>query len=97
MTLTTKTYEHDTIHVQICSFTGKGGVAEYQLLMSVTDPCLSFCSQLENLQKAYAKAVTEELPTHAMAVFRRYFLSDAANQADLVTEWECENSCLHIH
>ena len=93
MTLTTKTYEHDTINVQICSFTGKGGVAEYQLLMSVTDPCLSFCSQLENLQKAYAKAVTEELPTHAMAVFRRYFLSDAANQADLVTEWECENSC----
>ena len=62
MTLTTKTYEHDTIHVQICSFTGKGGVAEYQLLMSVTDPCLPFRNQLENLQKAYAKAVTEELP-----------------------------------
>ena len=92
MTYTTKTYEQNSIHVQISAFTGKGGVTEYQLLLSVTDPLLPFGTQLEYLQKAYATVKSEELPAQAMAVFRRYFLSDAANQADLVTEWECENA-----
>lgn len=92
MTFTTKTYEHETINVQICSFTGKGGVTEYHILMSVTDPTLPFATQLENLQKVYARLMLKELPKQAVAVFRRYFLSDAANQADLVMEWECENA-----
>lgn len=92
MAFTTKTYEQNTINVQICSFIGKGGVAEYQLLMSVTDPFLPFRAQLQNLQKAYAKIMTEELPAQAVAVFRRYFLSDATNQTDMIMEWECENS-----
>ena len=87
MAFTTKTYEQNTINVQICSFIGKGGVAEYQLLMSVTDPFLPFRAQLQNLQKAYAKIMTEELPAQAVAVFRRYFLSDATNQTDMIMEW----------
>ena len=96
MEFITKIYEHYSINVQVCSFTGRGEVTEYHLLMSVTDPFLSFQTQLENLQKVYAKIKTEELPVNAIAVFRRYFLSDVANQADWVTEWECENSsCLH--
>ena len=92
MTFTTKTYEHNTIQIQLCTFTGTGNVTEYQLLISVTDPALPFREQLENLQKAYAKVVVEELKPTATAVFRRYFLSDAANQADKVMERECENS-----
>ena len=92
MTFKTKTYEHNTVDVQICSFTGKGNQTEYQLLISVTDPTLPFREQLENLQKGYIKAVTEEVSPAATAVFRRYFLSDAANQADSVTELECEHS-----
>lgn len=73
-------------------FKEKEGVTEYQLLVSVTDPCLPFDAQLSNLQKGFLRAVQEELDGNAVAVFRRYFLSDAANQADAVTEWECENS-----
>ena len=96
MEFITKIYEHYSINVQVCSFTGRGEVTEYHLLMSVTDPFLSFQTHLENLQKVYAKIKTEELPVNAIAVFRRYFLSDVANQADWVTEWECENSsCPH--
>ena len=96
MEFITKIYEHYSINVQVCSFTGRGEVTEYHLLMSVTDPFLSFQTQLENLQKVYAKIKTEELPVNAIAVFRRYFLSDVANHADWVTEWECENSsCPH--
>lgn len=92
MTFTTKTYKQNTINVQISLFAGKGGVAEYQLLISVTDPLLSFSTQLEYIQDTYAQIITEELPADTLAVFRRYFLSDAANQADLVMEWECENA-----
>lgn len=92
MTFTTTTYEHNTINAQLSSFNGKGGVTEYQLLISVTDPSLPFATQLENVQKAYAHIMTKELPKQTVAVFRRYFLSDATNQADLVMEWECENS-----
>lgn len=92
MILSTNTYEQNTIQVQISSFTGKGGTTEYQLLLSITDPFLPFRTQLEKIQKTYTKIMTEELPAHTLAVFRRYFLSDAANQADIVMEWEYENT-----
>ncbi|EKN20063.1 hypothetical protein HMPREF1076_00259 [Parabacteroides goldsteinii CL02T12C30] len=90
MTFTTKTYEQNTIYAQICSFEGKGGVTEYHIMFFVTDPSLSFGKQLDSLQKAY-NAVTKKEAGNAVAVFRRYFLSDAANQADGLMERECEN------
>ena len=90
MTFTTKTYEQNTIYAQICSFEGKGGVTEYHIMFSVTDPSLSFGEQLDSLQRAYG-AVTKKEAGNAVAVFRRYFLSDAANQADILMERECEN------
>ena len=34
------------VEVQISSFTGKGGTTEYQVMVSITDPCLSFVEQL---------------------------------------------------
>lgn len=91
MTYKIKTYENDTISVQVSSFEGSGGVTEYQVLMSVTDSFLPFDTQLENLQNAYSRMMTDEFPDTTRAVFRRYFLSDAANQADKVMGWECEN------
>lgn len=92
MTLITKTYPSYGTHVQISSFSTLGGVTEYQLLMSVTDPHLTFGTQFEHLQQTYNRVVSEELEGKPAAVFRRYFLSDAANQTDTVTEWECENA-----
>ena len=41
----TKTYEQNFIYAQICSFEGKGGVTEYHIMFSVTDPSLSFGEQ----------------------------------------------------
>lgn len=88
---TKKFYSENTIEVQIGTF-ASGEVTEYQLLLSVTDPTLVFSEQLRLLQQAYADVLRDELQPHAVAVFRRYFLSDAANQADLVMSWECEQS-----
>lgn len=87
-----KTYTDKAVEVQISTFTGKGGVAEYHVLLAITDRTLPFSGQLQNIQRVYAAVVQEALPDNATAVFRRYFLSDAANQADLVMAWECENS-----
>ena len=90
-----KTYTDKAVEVQISSFAGKGGVTEYHVLLAITDRTLPFSGQLQNIQWAYVAVIQEVLPDDATAVFRRYFLSDAANQADLVMVWECENSyCL---
>lgn len=85
-------YEDMAVESQISSFKGEGGTTEYQVLLSMTDPHLSFAEQLQNLLHIYADIVKNELEEDATPVFRRYFLSDATNQADLVMEWECENA-----
>lgn len=90
MTFTANTYEQNTIQAQISSFKGKGGVTEHHVILSVTDSSLPFDEQLDKLQTAYNKLTKEEL-RNAVAVFRRYFLSDAANQAEMLIERECEN------
>ena len=87
-----KKYEDKAVEAQIASFTGNGGITEYQVFLQVTDPMLPFEQQLQHIQQAYVSVVKEELADDAVAVFRRYFLSDAANQADLVVAWECENA-----
>lgn len=92
MTITTKIYDTVAIRVQLSRFGDGERVREYHLLMSVTDPALSFVEQLEGLRKAYYAVMKEEEMKEAVPVFRRYFLSDAANQSDLVMEWECDNA-----
>ena len=92
MNYTRKIDTDKAVEVQISSFTGKGGTTEYQVMVSITDPCLSFVEQLQNLLRVYVTVVKEELSNDATAVFRRYFLSDAANQTDNVMEWECESA-----
>ena len=80
------------VEIQLSSFNTEDGVTEYQALFSVTDPSLPFSEQLQSLQQAYTYMTRNILADNAIAVFRRYFLSDATNQADLVMAWECENS-----
>jgi len=52
------------------------GVAEYHALISVTDPSLGFDNQLSSVLEA-----CEEASQGRTVHFRRFFLSDAANQA----------------
>ena len=92
MNYTKKIYSDKAVEVQIASFVGQGGTVEYQLILSLTDSRLPFVDQLQNLLWVYAAVVKNELADGATALFRRYFLSDATNQADSVMEWECENA-----
>jgi len=77
-----KKIEFDKSCVEVSAFQSEGGVGEYHLMVHVTDPALTYQQQVEALLDAY-HAVLQQL-TGAVAVFKRYFLSDAANQVDML-------------
>ena len=70
-------------HARACftAFTGTGGVSEYHVMISATDVMAPYQQQLDAVLDAYQYLMKEELKG-ATSVFKRYFLSDAANQAD---------------
>ena len=67
--------------VEISRFEPAEGVAEYHVMIHVTQPSLTYQEQLDTLLDTYYQLLENELKG-AVAVFKRYFLSDAANQAD---------------
>ena len=87
-----KLYIKTAVEAQISTFTAEGGTTEYQVILTGTDPFLPFTVQLKNILQAYVSVVENEISKDAVAVFRRYFLSDASNQTDAVLAWECENN-----
>ena len=87
-----KYYNDLSVNVHISEFASETEHAEFQIMLSVNDSMLTFEEQYRRILEAYIKVVKEELPDNSVAVFRRYFLSDAANQSDLVMDWECENA-----
>ena len=56
------------------------GPSEYHLIVEVTNPMLNYGEQLAELLTAYDDALKQL--SGVVSVFKRYFLSDAANQAD---------------
>ena len=66
------------------------GVNEFHLMVHVCDPTLTYQQQVDALLDAY-EAATRQIPG-AVAVFKRYFLSDAANQADLLLAMATEGT-----
>ncbi len=62
------------------SFRGDSGDAEHSIIVSAP-PDLPFARQLDALAQRYAEAVQSLRLDPSSAVFRRFFLSDAANQA----------------
>ena len=77
-----ETLQFSNTEVKLSKFI-KGEVSEYHVMVRVTDPCLPFQQQLDAVLDAYQQLRADRLKD-AVAVFKRYFLSDAANQADEV-------------
>ena len=84
-------FEFDKATVAVNSFKVPGGTAEHHLIVHVTDSRLPFIEQLEALFNAY-EAVLEGDLKGAHSVFKRYFLSDAANQANVLQGMASEGS-----
>jgi enamine deaminase RidA (YjgF/YER057c/UK114 family) len=68
---------------EISTFKSAGDVTEYHVMLHVEGYKHTFQQQLDFLLDAYRIILEEELHG-AVAVIKRYFLSDAANQADAV-------------
>lgn len=81
MKFSTEKYPSLHTEARLASFTPeKGGIAEHHLTVTLTDARLSFETQLSNVLETFV-AVMSTLPAGTRAVFKRWFLSDAANQA----------------
>ena len=76
--------------VEVFELKAGAGVAEYHLMVHVCDPTLTYQQQVNALLDAYDAAM-RQIPG-AVAVFKRYFLSDAANQADLLLAMATEGT-----
>ena len=84
-------FEFEKAKVEVNSFKVEGGTAEHHLMVHVTDSRLPFVEQLEALFEAY-DTVLERMPKGTSSVFKRYFLSDAANQANILQGMASEGS-----
>ena len=77
----TKTIQYRKSYAEIYQFDNGTEVKEYHVMIHVDDYTLAYAEQLEVVLNAYSSLVEGEL-RGARSVFKRYFLSDAANQAD---------------
>ena len=77
--------------IELFKYNGAGGVTEYHTMIHVTDSTLTYKEQVEALQLAFNSLLHGEAEG-AFTVFKRYFLSDAANQADYIIAQEMENT-----
>ena len=84
------TIKTDDIRTDIFHFAEGETVEEFHVMVQVENPALSYEQQLEMLQKTYDQIKGSHLKD-ARQVFKRYYLSDAANQSDSLYEWE--NDC----
>ena len=83
--------------VQLSSFVAAGGTCEYHHMVHASAEG-SFREQLDVLHAAFDEAVLKE-GVNASPVFVRYFLSDVANQADILKasvsgKWNCAVSVI---
>ena len=83
MSNTLSQIEFENARAEIFCFDNGTEVREYQTMINVSQTGLTFSKQLEAVQNAYNQLIETHLPG-TQAVFKRYFLSDAANQQDEV-------------
>ena len=75
--------EFENARAEVSCFDNGTEVREYQAMIHVTNSRLPYSQQLEAILNAYSSLVENHLKS-AHTVFKRYFLSDAANQQDEV-------------
>jgi len=80
MSLTRKVLIYNNVRIEITGFETDGGVTEYHAMLHVVQTNKPFPEQLEDIHRAYSHLLSE-LGENIKPVFRRYFLTDAANQS----------------
>ncbi|MGL4293596.1 MAG: Rid family hydrolase, partial [Bacteroidales bacterium] len=80
-----KTVSFQSVTATISRFESQSPVKEFHVMLQGTDPSLCFELQLLAIRQAVTD-LTENGDIEGKPVFARYFLSDIANQTDLVNE-----------
>lgn len=80
----------DNSIAKIVSFENGAEVKEFHVIIQVTSPRLTFQEQVGTIINTLSLLRAKELE-NAHAVFKRYFLSDAANQSDELMNYELES------
>ena len=75
--------EFENARAEVFCYDNGTEVREYHVMFHVSQQGLPFSKQLEAILNAYSQLIETYVPG-AHAVFKRYFLSDAANQQDEV-------------
>jgi enamine deaminase RidA (YjgF/YER057c/UK114 family) len=83
--------QYDKAKAEVFGFQSGGEVNEYHAMIHAEDRSADFNLQLEAVLDAYDR-LRKELPETPEAVFKRYYLSDAANQADSIYALTADNS-----
>lgn len=78
---TRKQIQDASTKAEISAYCPDGGVAEYHVMIHATNPEQTFDEQLAAVLNTYYALLENDLKG-ASSVFKRYFLSDAANQKD---------------
>ena len=86
-----KTLHLENVRATIYTYNNNTEVTEYHVMLHITNPALSYAEQLETIVNAYGSLRINEL-NKAQSVFKRYFLSDACNQADAIYALATESS-----
>ena len=79
----TKQIHYQNACAEVFCFDAGTEVKEYHAMVHADNGLFTFEAQLEAVMNAYTELLAQ-LPGNPQAVFKRYFLSDAANQADHV-------------
>ena len=77
--------------IEIFRYEVPEGVCEYHAMLRVTNPRLTYIEQVDCLMEAYDQLMQGEMKG-AVAVFKRFFVSDAANQANYLQALHAERS-----
>jgi enamine deaminase RidA (YjgF/YER057c/UK114 family) len=83
-----KTLEHNNVRIETCCFSTGKGIAEYHAALHPLSIKDSFIKQLKDVRKALSYLLSQHYDKTVSPVFKRYFLSDAANQAPILEEYE---------
>lgn len=76
-----QTFQFENAYAEAFQFDNGTAVKEYHVMIHVNSSRLPYTTQLEAVMNAYNSLIEGPIKG-AQAVFKRYFLSDAANQAD---------------
>ena len=82
-------------YAEVFSFSNDTEAKEYHITVHISNTGLNFRQQLETLINSYNE-IRISLSGNAVAVFKRYFLSDSANQENEVFDMETSDCAISV-